>query len=90
VKLFVAAKYLDHKERLGGLRPVVTKVTAECRVERHFVVKIEGELMENERILAPDESTWLALILLDRDQGVHLKKTSSCYVCYIARSRRGP
>ena len=24
VKLFVAAKYLDHKERRGGLRPVVT------------------------------------------------------------------
>ncbi len=25
VKLFVAAKYLDHKERRGGLRPVVTR-----------------------------------------------------------------
>jgi hypothetical protein len=24
-----AAKYLDHKERRGGLRPVVTKVAAE-------------------------------------------------------------
>ena len=55
VKLFVAAKYLDHKERRGGLRPVVTKVAAECRVERHFVVKIERELMENERVLAPEE-----------------------------------
>jgi hypothetical protein len=29
VKLFVAAKYLDHKERCGGLQPVVTKVAAE-------------------------------------------------------------
>ena len=29
VKLFVAVKYLDHKERRGGLRPVVTKVAAE-------------------------------------------------------------
>ena len=55
VKLFVAAKYLDHKERRGGLRPVLKKVAVECRVERHFVAKIERELMENERVLAPDE-----------------------------------
>ncbi len=55
MKLFVAAKYLDHKERLGGLWPVVTKVAAECRVGLDFVVKIERELMENERILAPEE-----------------------------------
>jgi hypothetical protein len=55
VKLFVAAKYLDHKERLGGLRPVVTKVAAECHVGWDFVVKIERELMENEHILAPEE-----------------------------------
>ena len=34
VKLLVAAKYLYHKERHGGLRPVLTKVAAECRVER--------------------------------------------------------
>ena len=34
VKLFVAAKYLDHKERHGGLRPVLTKVAAEFCVER--------------------------------------------------------
>ncbi len=47
-KLFVAAKYLDHKERLGGLRPVLTKVAAECRVGRDFVAKIKCELMENE------------------------------------------
>ena len=37
VKLFVAAKYLDHNERHGGLRPVLTKVAAECRVERSVV-----------------------------------------------------
>jgi hypothetical protein len=55
VKLFIAAKYLDHKERRGGLRPVVTLVAAECRVRKKFVYKIERELMENERILAPDE-----------------------------------
>ncbi len=54
-KLFVAAKYLDHKERLGGLRPVVTKVAAECHVGWDFVVKIERELTENEQVLAPDE-----------------------------------
>jgi len=40
VKLFVAAKYLDHKERRGGLRPVVTLVAAECRVTKKFVCKI--------------------------------------------------
>ena len=55
VKLFVAAKYLDHKERRGGLRPVLRKVAADCRVEWNFVAKIERELMENERVLAPDE-----------------------------------
>ena len=37
------------------MRPVLTKVAVECRVERHFVAKIERELMENERVLAPDE-----------------------------------
>ena len=52
VKLFVAAKYPNHKERLGGLWPVVTKVAAECHVERHSVAKIERELMEYELILA--------------------------------------
>ena len=53
VKLFVAAKYLVHKERRGGLRPVLTKVAAECRVKRSFVSKINRELMENERVLVP-------------------------------------
>ncbi len=55
MKLFVAAKYLNHKERFGGLRPVLTKVAAECQVGRDFVAKIECELMENERVLAPEE-----------------------------------
>ena len=40
-KLFVAARYLDHKERLGGLSPVLTKVAAECHVGWDFVAKIE-------------------------------------------------
>jgi hypothetical protein len=35
-KLFVAAKYLNHKERFGGLRPVLMKVAAECRFGRDF------------------------------------------------------
>ncbi len=39
--LFVAAKYLNRKERLGGLRPVLTKVAAECHVGRDFMAKIE-------------------------------------------------
>ena len=54
-KLFVAAKYLDHKERLGGLRPVLTKVAAECHVGWDFVAKIERELEENDRVLTPEE-----------------------------------
>ena len=54
VKLFVAAKYLDHKERREGLRPVLTKSAAECRVDWHFVVKIEREITGNKRILAPE------------------------------------
>jgi hypothetical protein len=37
------------------LRPVLTKVTAECRVGRDFVAKIERELMENEHVLVPEE-----------------------------------
>jgi hypothetical protein len=56
ITLFVAAKYLDHKERLEGSRPVVTLVAAECRVTKKFVCKIERELMENERVLAPKRS----------------------------------
>jgi hypothetical protein len=47
--------HLDHKERLGGLRPVLTKVAAECRVGRDFVGIIEHEFMENEQVLAPEE-----------------------------------
>ena len=55
VKIFVAATYLDHKERLGGRRPIVTKVAAECHVGKDFVVKIEREIMENARVLTPEE-----------------------------------
>jgi hypothetical protein len=54
-KLFVATKYLEHNERLGGSRPVLTKVAAECHVGRDFVAKIERELIENNRVLAPEE-----------------------------------
>ena len=39
VKLFVAEKYLDHNERSGEMRPVVTKVAVDCHVGK---VKIEG------------------------------------------------
>ena len=35
------------------------EIAAECRVERHFIVKIECELVENERV---------TLILSERDQ----------------------
>jgi hypothetical protein len=55
VKLLVAVKYLDHKERLGGLRPVVTQVAAKCRIWKGFVCKIERELMESGRVLTPNE-----------------------------------
>ena len=54
-KLIVAAKYFDHKERLGGLRPVLRKVAAECQVGWDFVAKIEQELVENDRVLTPGE-----------------------------------
>ena len=37
------------------MRPVMRKVAADCRVEWHFVAKIERELMENEHVLASDE-----------------------------------
>jgi hypothetical protein len=54
-KLFVAAKYLDHKERLGGLRPALRKFAAECRVGKDCVAKIECELIKNDQVLAPEE-----------------------------------
>ncbi len=47
-KLFVAVKCLDHKKRLGGLRPVLRKVAADCHVGWDFVAKIEQELVEND------------------------------------------
>jgi hypothetical protein len=55
VKLFVAAKYLDHKERLNGMRPVMSKIALECHVSKKLMVKIEHELMENSHILTPEE-----------------------------------
>ncbi len=61
-KLFVATKYLKHNERLGGSRPVLTKVAAECRVGRDFVAKIERELIENNRVLVPEETAEAASI----------------------------
>jgi hypothetical protein len=42
VKLFVAAKYLDHKERLNGMQSSMSKVTLECHVSKKFVVKVEN------------------------------------------------
>jgi hypothetical protein len=54
-KLFVAAKYLDHKEMRGGLRPILSMIAAECRVGWDFVAKIERELVENDRVLTPKE-----------------------------------
>ena len=54
VKLLAAAKYLDHKGRLGGLRPAVTQVAAKCHVGKDFVCKIECELMDNNRVLTPN------------------------------------
>jgi len=54
-KLFVAANYLDHKERLGGLKPALRRVAAECRVGKDFIAKIECELIENDRVLPPEE-----------------------------------
>jgi transposase len=54
-KLFVAAKYLDHKEMRGELRPILSRIAAECRVGWDFVAKIERELVENDRVLTPKE-----------------------------------
>ena len=55
MKLFVAAKYLDHKEMQGGLRPILSRIAAECRVGRDFVGKIERELVENDQVLTLKE-----------------------------------
>ncbi len=80
-KLFIATKYLKHNERLGGSRPVLTEVAAECRVGRDFVAKIECELIENNQVLAPEET------FLGRDNpiGPGLKSMSGedFYVLYI-------
>ena len=37
------------------MRPVLTKVAAECHVGRVFVAKIEQDLVENDQVLAPGE-----------------------------------
>ncbi len=47
-KLFIATRYLEHNARLGGSRPVLMEVAAECRVGKDFVAKVERELMEND------------------------------------------
>ncbi len=67
-KLFVAAKCLDHKERLGGLRPVLMKVTAECHVGWDFVAKIERELVENDRVFTPGDIYGARIMPSGRDQ----------------------
>ena len=87
-KLFVAAKYLDHKERLGGLRPVLTKVAAECHVGWDFVAKIERELEENDRVLTPEE------IYLARDNPIGPGSMSmpreDFFVLYMLLPARAP
>ncbi len=80
-KLFMAMKYLKHNARLGELRPVLMEVAVECHVGRHFVAKVERELMENDCVLSPEE------ILMGRDNPiVPGSKSMSCedfYVFYI-------
>jgi hypothetical protein len=80
-KLFIAARYLEHNARLGGSRPVLMEVAAECRVGKDFVAKIERELMENDRVLAPEE------IFMDRDHPIGPRSNSMSgedfYVLYI-------
>jgi hypothetical protein len=80
-KLLVATKYLEHSARLWGSRPILLEIAAECRVGRQFVAKIECELMENDRVLAPE------VILMGRDHPIGLRsKTMSgedFYVVYI-------
>jgi hypothetical protein len=90
IKLFVAAKYLDHKERLNGMRPSMSKVALECHVSKKFAVKIEHELMENSRILAPEEILIAGVFQLDLDHGVCLLKISSSSICYIDKIQHGP
>ena len=58
-KLFVAATYLDAKEKSinagQGPRPVISRVTSECGVGWHFVEKVEGELLTEGHIIAPKD-----------------------------------
>jgi hypothetical protein len=68
VKLLVAAKYLDHKERLGGLRPLVTQVVAECCVGKDFVCKIEREIMRTTGSSHPMKSILLMISQSGQDQ----------------------
>ncbi len=55
MKLFVAAKYLDHKEMRGGVRPNLSRIAAECHGGWDFVAKIERELVKKDRVLTPKE-----------------------------------
>ena len=53
----VAAIYLDAKDaylNVGlGSQPNITHVATECGVGSHFVVKVEGELLDKGRVVAP-------------------------------------
>jgi hypothetical protein len=51
MKLYVAAVYMDHMEKSGRKRPVMTQVARRYRVRKDFVIKVEGELMTNNRVL---------------------------------------
>lgn len=55
-KLRVAATYLDGAEQSPHARPNISQIARDCNVGWHFVEKIEGELLMEERgILTYDE-----------------------------------
>ena len=53
--MYIAAVYVDHMEKSGGKRPVAMQVARRCHVGKDFVIKVEGELMDNDLVLRPEE-----------------------------------
>ncbi len=81
VKLFLTAKYLNRKEKISGMRPVLTKVAVECCIVKTFVVKIEWKLMEKLCILLPEE-IYMACVNLIRP-GSRIMSNEEIFIHYL-------
>ena len=52
-KVTIGNAYLQAREDLGGVRPNITALARACKVARRTILKVEGELMFNGKIISP-------------------------------------